>query len=75
MPRRSEDDWPSRARCAGYPHPEWFVTKPDHVKQLCAECTVATECLNYAVTHRIDVGVWGGLTPRERNELTNQGTP
>lgn len=35
-------------------------------KRLCRACPAAAECLSYALRHRIDTGVWGGLTPHER---------
>ncbi|MFF3256738.1 WhiB family transcriptional regulator [Actinacidiphila glaucinigra] len=32
-------------------------------------CTVRTECLAYALDHRIEDGIWGGMTERERRPL------
>lgn len=33
---------------------------------LCGTCSVADDCLDYALTHDMRDGVWGGLTPPER---------
>lgn len=33
---------------------------------VCAGCDVTEECLEFAVSSNITVGVWGGLTPNER---------
>jgi len=38
-------------------------------KRVCGRCPVESECLEYAVAHRIDVGVWGGTTASERLDL------
>jgi WhiB family transcriptional regulator, redox-sensing transcriptional regulator len=41
----------------------------DEAKGVCRRCTVRGPCLEYAVRYEIDVGVWGGLTARERRAL------
>ena len=33
--------------------------------QICSDCIVRTECLDYAVTHQIVDGVWGGYGPKD----------
>ncbi|MGW7244276.1 WhiB family transcriptional regulator [Streptomyces sp. NPDC054804] len=38
-------------------------------KALCAGCPVRTECLAYALDHRIEHGFWGGMTERYRHAL------
>ena len=35
-------------------------------KRICAECTVKTECLEYALANDERFGIWGGLSERER---------
>lgn len=39
------------------------------VRRFCATCPVRTECLAHALDHRIEFGVWGGMTERERRIL------
>ena len=33
---------------------------------ICATCTVYKDCMRYALNNRIPFGVWGGLTPKQR---------
>ena len=36
---------------------------------VCTTCEVRVECLEYALEHRIDHGVWGGASERERRRI------
>ena len=38
-------------------------------RDLCRSCPVRTECLAHALDHRVEFGVWGGMTERERRAL------
>ena len=38
-------------------------------RRICAECPVKSPCLEYALKHRIDHGVWGGCSERERRRI------
>lgn len=38
-------------------------------RQLCQSCPIRLQCLEYAVTNGEDYGIWGGMTPREREGL------
>ena len=39
-------------------------------KQICADCPVRRECLEYALRVREAFGIWGGLNETERRALT-----
>jgi WhiB family redox-sensing transcriptional regulator len=39
------------------------------VKILCRSCPVRTQCLADALDNRVEFGVWGGMTERERRAL------
>jgi len=39
------------------------------VKRICRDCPVRYECLAEALDNRIDTGIWGGMTERERRAL------
>ena len=38
-------------------------------QRICAECPVSDACLEYALVNRIDHGVWGGRSERERRRI------
>ncbi|GAA4919290.1 WhiB family transcriptional regulator [Streptomonospora salina] len=41
----------------------------NRAKLICRGCPVRTECLADALDNRIEFGVWGGMTERERRAL------
>jgi WhiB family redox-sensing transcriptional regulator len=38
-------------------------------QQICAACPVRERCLEYALANRIEHGVWGGASERQRRRL------
>ncbi len=38
-------------------------------KRICRNCPVRLDCLAEALDHRLEFGVWGGFTERERRNL------
>ena len=38
-------------------------------RQICARCPVREPCLDYAISHGIVHGIWGGLAERDRRAL------
>jgi WhiB family redox-sensing transcriptional regulator len=38
-------------------------------RRICATCPVQGPCLEYALEQRIDHGVWGGCSERERRRI------
>ncbi len=76
-------DWMLDAECARS-NPEIFYPEPAGssvaaAKRVCADCTVTTECLAFALAHgELDYGVWGGKSVTERQRLhpsTRGGRP
>lgn len=41
-------------------------------KRVCEQCGVRQVCLDFALTKREKVGVWGGATERERRRMLRQ---
>jgi len=38
-------------------------------KVICGDCSVAAECLDYALSIKEPHGIWGGLNEHERSHL------
>ena len=70
-PREIDADWTTRAACLAGDPDELFVqgAEQNRVKSRCRACLVRTECLADALDNRIEFGVWGGMTERERRAL------
>ncbi|MFJ3222795.1 WhiB family transcriptional regulator [Streptomyces sp. NPDC086783] len=68
---RVEREWETRAKCRTADPDELFVegAAQNRAKVLCSGCLVRTECLAHALDNRIEHGVWGGMTERERRSL------
>jgi len=64
-------DWTARAACKETDPDELFVqgAAQNRAKLVCRGCVVRTECLADALDNRIEFGVWGGMTERERRAL------
>jgi len=65
-------NWMAHGACAGttpdvfFPHDGMGV---EVAKQVCAGCAVTEPCLEYALDHRIEHGVWGGCSERQRRRI------
>ena len=64
-------DWASRGACRTADPDTLFVqgAAQNRAKLICRGCPVRTECLADALDNRIEFGVWGGMTERERRAL------
>ena len=64
-------DWPSMAACRTGDPDALFVQGAEQnvAKRICRSCPVRYECLADALDNRIEFGVWGGMTERERRAL------
>lgn len=64
-------NWRRAARCRTEDAEGLFVTgaRQREVRGFCRTCPVRTECLAHALDERIEFGVWGGMTERERRAL------
>lgn len=65
------DEWSEVAACRTADPDELFVKGPAQAraKAVCTGCPVRTECLADALDNRVEWGVWGGMTERERTAL------
>ncbi|MER5946551.1 WhiB family transcriptional regulator [Streptomyces sp. NPDC001904] len=64
-------EWEERASCCAVDPDEMFLdgAAQSHAKNICKPCPVRTECLAHALDQRIQYGLWGGMTERERRAL------
>jgi WhiB family transcriptional regulator, redox-sensing transcriptional regulator len=64
-------NWRGAARCRTTDAEGLFVTgaRQREARVFCRTCPVRTECLAHALDQRIEFGVWGGMTERERRAL------
>jgi WhiB family redox-sensing transcriptional regulator len=49
-----------------------FFSNTRAAKKVCSECLVSAECLEFAITHRKNYGVWGGATVHEREVIRSK---
>lgn len=61
----------ARAKCREIDPDALFVqgAAQNRAKLICRGCPVRTQCLAEALDSRIEFGVWGGMTERERRAL------
>ena len=67
-------EWRKKARCQGLEGDRFFPGQYENAvakqaKQICQECTVRKDCLEYALKVGEKHGIWGGLSERERRPL------
>ncbi|HET9899016.1 MAG TPA: WhiB family transcriptional regulator [Streptosporangiaceae bacterium] len=76
------DEWWSAAACRNAEPDLFFPISAtpaskatiQRAKQVCASCPVSAQCLSYALHHRQEQGIWGGLTDDERRLLSSRQT-
>jgi len=64
--------WRERAGCRGADLEVFFPGRgetAEPARRICAGCPVRQPCLDYAISHGIVDGIWGGLTERDRRAL------
>ena len=66
-----ETAWAFAALCADMPAEIFDVAtgRLQTAKAACAHCTVARQCLRWAITDEIEDEIWGGRSPAERRRL------
>ena len=67
-----DTEWMARGSCRFEPPATFFPSDGVGVevaKRICASCPVQGACLEYALEHRIDHGVWGGASERQRRRI------
>ena len=70
-PMSASGEWTVYAACRTTDPDTLFVqgAAQNRAKVICSGCQVRTECLADALDNRVEFGVWGGMTERERRAL------
>lgn len=71
------DNWRTHAACRDEDPDLFFpigstgpaLVQTEEAKAVCGRCPVRQPCLNWAMEHGQDSGVWGGLSETERRVL------
>ena len=67
--------WRERAACRGTNLEVFFPGRgepAEPARRICACCAVRQPCLDYAISHGIVDGIWGGLAGRDRRALRSR---
>lgn len=71
-------NWYRAAACTGADDPElWFPVgegaaaqqQTEKAQAICRTCPVIEQCLSWSLETRQDVGIWGGMTERDRRSV------
>ena len=68
-------EWRARAACSGFQHSLFFPTADtdiatiERAREICMNCAVSLDCLEYALETNQRAGIWGGTTEDERRSL------
>ena len=67
--------WWDLGACRGLDASVFYPEDDDeaaYAQSVCADCSVRTACLEYALSVREKAGVWGGATERDRRRMIRQ---
>lgn len=68
-------EWQDYANCKGADPDLFFPERGASTraaKAICRECTVRTDCLEFAITSSEKFGIWGAMSERERRKIRRQ---
>jgi WhiB family redox-sensing transcriptional regulator len=70
-----DTDWMADGSCRSVA-PEVFFPSDgvgvEAARRICDGCPVQSPCLEYALVHRVEHGVWGGASERERRRIARR---
>jgi WhiB family redox-sensing transcriptional regulator len=64
--------WEDQAPCISYDPDLFFAPRARaerRAKEICADCPVRDECLDYALSIKVEFGIWGGTNGKERRVM------
>lgn len=73
----AEYDWRKHAICRDTDPDLFFpvgttgqaLIQIDRAREVCGQCTVSVECLQFALETNQDAGIWGGTSEEERRQM------
>lgn len=72
LPPPPDGEWAELGACADQPMADFFEAhshKQVRAFAICSFCPVQLQCLEYAITNRIDDGIWGGTNKQDRKAV------
>lgn len=67
--------WFNDADCRDIGPSVFFPHREDNehiARAICKVCPVKEACLDFAIEHKIEFGIWGGVGIRERKRIARQ---
>ena len=67
-----DTEWMGQGKCKDMDPAFFFPSDGVGVRlaqNVCADCPVKAPCLEYALAYRVDDGVWGGTSERQRKRI------
>ncbi len=67
--------WIKQAACRGVDADLFFPARGESTRaarQVCQDCPVRLQCLEYSLANKEVHGIWGGLSERERRRIRSQ---
>lgn len=85
MTREQKSAWRTQAACRDVDPDLFFAPDGEHeginrtrretrAKNICWECPVSGNCLNWALDNQIGLGIWGGMNEAERASVRRRGS-
>lgn len=68
----SSEDWMVEGSCSNEDVSIWYVPDRKQAKEICGGCPVLMECAVYSSFHKVEHGVWGGLSELGRENLRKE---
>jgi WhiB family redox-sensing transcriptional regulator len=72
---QTDSIWMAAARCRDLEPAMFFPSDGlgvELARRICVNCPVQAPCLEYALQHHIEHGVWGGTSERERRRIARR---
>ena len=69
------NDWAKDANCKGLDPNMFHTGRGESTREalaVCVGCVVVNECLHYALSNSIKVGIWGATTERQRRKMRKE---